>query len=66
MKIEVDHDEVRSLMTEINRKLIVVRATRKANDRRNLIDEILEGETSELIQLAKILKIEMLFNRRKA
>jgi len=59
MKIEINHDEVRSLMIEINRKLIIVRATRKAEDRRKLIDALLESEISELKQLAKIFKIRV-------
>lgn len=59
MRIHLDHDAVRSLMVEVNRKLIIIRATRKAEDRRDLIDDLLEGETSELKQIAKILKVDI-------
>lgn len=59
MKIKVNHDEVRSLMIELNRKLVMLRTLRRVKDRREILDELLEGEFSELKQLASIFKVSI-------
>ena len=57
MSIKIDHNKVRLLFEEINRKLFLLGSERKVACRREIIDYLTENSESELIKLAKILKV---------
>lgn len=56
--IEIDKSEVRTLLDDIGKKLLVVEGEEKFTKRSRIIDSIVEDENGEIKQLKKLLDIK--------
>lgn len=57
MKIEINKSEIRALLNDIDRKLLLVKGEGSDVKRGEIIDSILENENGEIQQLEKLLKL---------
>ena len=59
MKIEIDHDEVQTLLEDLNRTLFLLEGIESPESYKHIVDSLLEDKSSPIKKLAKILKVEI-------